>query len=254
VAGSGQTSDLVRLAGRVDTAVLVAALAGSDPWAARTALSLVVHVDDPAPFLPALVELASSRDRDVASRAARAAASLARDLPAGSTDSCVDEQCLLVELDEPMIAALRTALTTPGIGPDIRRQTLSILTTPAGRRYLEPLVPELMDLIEDPDPRVRTAAATLMTPPRDEQMLSAVLDAARDETDGSAGAALLLAACAAMGAEGAGRHEKAFVKAVGHVADLEPPEPALAPIAACLAGIGTPWAREQAARLPGGSK
>ena len=64
LAGTGQSSDLARLAGRVDTALLVDALRGEDPVLTRGVLSIVPHVPDPAVFLPVLVDLSTSPETD----------------------------------------------------------------------------------------------------------------------------------------------------------------------------------------------
>lgn len=253
VTSVGQSSDLVRLASRVDTAVLVSALEGDDPLMRRSALSLVPYVDRPAAFLPVLVELAASRDRDEASRAASAAARLASDLDTRSARGCADAQCDLVELGGPMSEALRTVLSTPGVGPDIRRHILALLTTDAGRPYVEHVKEEVIGLLDDPDPRVRAAAATLMTPPQDEDVLEALLDAAGRDEDATAAVTCLVAACAAMGLPEGQRHERTFGKRITRLLDdLQPAEEVTAPLSACMAGLSTPWANEQASRLGAG--
>jgi len=253
LSATGLTSDLARLAGRVDTALLVSALQGDDPALTRGVVSLVPHVEDPAMFLPVLVELSCSHDRDLASRAARAAVLVASAIDVRSAEGCADAQCDLVELGEPMHEALVKALTTPGIGPDIRRDMLTLLTSEAGRGYAGALDKELIDLLDDTDPRVRTAAATLMTPPAHEDQLEALLDAAGDEDDPAVASTCLMAACAAMGLEEGRKHERTFEKRLERLVEkLDPTAQALAPVASCLHGLGTPWAGEQASKLPAG--
>jgi hypothetical protein len=254
LARTGLTSDLARLAGRVDTEVLVGALQGRDASLKRGVLSLVPHVADPAVFLPVLVDLSASHDRDTASRAARAAVLVASAIDVRSGETCVDAQCDLVELDEPVHEALEKALATPGIGPDIRRDILTLLTTRTGRGYAAALEQEVIDLLGDADPRVRTAAATLMTPPADEDQLEALLDAAGEEDDPAVASTCLMAACAAMGLEEGRRHERTFEKRLERLVEgLEPTGQVVAPLASCLQGLGTPWAGEQAAKLPAGA-
>ena len=254
LAASGLSSDLVRLAGRVDTALLVATLQDGDPALARGVLSLMPHVKGPAVFLPVLVDLSASHDRDLASRAARAAVLVASNIDVRSGEGCADAQCDLVELGEPMHESLEKALSTPGIGPDIRRDMLALLATDAGRGYAGALEDELVDLLDDADPRVRTAAATLMTPPADEDQLEALLDAAGDDDDPAVASTCLVAACAAMGLEEGRKHERTFEKRLERlVEDLEPTPQALAPVASCLQGLGTPWAGEQASKLAAGA-
>ena len=253
LSSSGLSSDLVRLAGRVDTAVLVAALQGEDRVLTRGVLSIVPHVEGPAAFLPVLVDLSASRDRDLASRAARAAVAVASAIDVRSAEGCADAQCDLVEIGEPLTLALETVLTTPGIGPDIRRDMLALLATEAGRAYAGTLDEALEDLLADQDPRLRTAAATLMTPPADEDQLEALLDAAGDEDDPAVASTCLMAACAAMGLEEGRRHERAFEKRLERlVEELEPTPQVVAPLASCLLGLGSPWADGQASRLPRG--
>ncbi|MBW2262199.1 MAG: HEAT repeat domain-containing protein [Deltaproteobacteria bacterium] len=254
LATTGMSSDLVRLAGRVDTALLVAALQDGDPALARGVLSLMPHVKGPAVFLPVLVDLSASRDRDLASRAARAAVLVASKIDVRSGEGCVDAQCDLVELGEHMHEALEKVLATPGIGPDIRRDMLALLATDTGRGYAGALDAELVDLLGDADPRVRTAAATLMTPPADEDQLEALLDAAGDEDDPAVASTCLLAACAAMGLEEGRKHERTFEKSLARlVEELEPTARVLAPVASCLQGLGTPWAGEQVEKLTVGA-
>jgi len=251
LARTGLTSDLSRLAARVDTEVLVDALQGWDAALTRGVLSLAPHVADPAVFLPVLVDLSTSHDRDTASRAARAAVLVASAIDVRSGEACVDAQCELVELGEPMHDALEKALTTPGIGPDIRRDILTLLATGTGRSYAAALEEDVIDLLDDEDPRVRTAAATLMTPPADEDQLEALLDAAGREDDPAVASTCLMAACAAMGFEEGRRHARTFEKRLEHLAgELEPTGQVVAPLASCLHGLGTTWAGEQAAKLP----
>ncbi len=254
LSGTGLSSDLVRLAGRVDTRVLVDALQGGDPALTRGVLSLVPHVEGPAVFLPVLVDLSASRDRDLASRAARAAVLVASTIDVRSGTGCADAQCDLVEIGEPMHEALEKVLSTPGVGPDIRRDMLCLLATDAGRGYAAALDDELIDLLEDDDPRLRTAAATLMTPPADEGQLEALLDAAGSEEDPAVASTCLMAACAAMGLEEGRKYERTFEKRLERVVDRLGPTPqVLAPVAACLQGLGTPWAGEQVSKLPSGA-
>lgn len=251
---AGQSSDLVRLAGRVDTAVLVDALEDGDPDLARMALSVVAHVERPAAFLPVLVELSASRDRDLASRAARAAAHVASGLDARSARGCADEQCDLVEVSGPLAESLGRALETPGMGPDIRGELLTLLATDAGRTLMDEVVQEVVGLLGDPDPRVRVAAATLMTPPQDENVLEALLEAAGEDDEPVVVSTCLVAACAAMTLPEGREHERTFEKRLERFAGkLEPPAEAVAPVRSCLAGLGTPWASGLAAKLPGGS-
>ncbi len=254
LSSAGQSSDLVRLAGRVDTAVLVDALQGDDPSLTRGVLSLVPHVEGPAVFLPVLVDLSASRSRDLASRAARAALRVASTIDVRSGEGCADAQCDLVEIGEPMHEALAQVLSTPGVGPDIRSDVLSLLATDAGRSFVAELQDTLFDLLEDDDPRVRTAVATLMTPPADEDQLEALLDAAGGEEDPAVASTCLMAACAAMGLEEGRKHERTFEKRIDRLVEkLDPTEQVLAPLASCLQGLGTPWAGEQASKLPQGA-
>jgi len=253
LASAEHASDLTRIARNLDGTVVAQALDRAPDVDRRAAVSLVPHMRDPAPFLPSLIALTSARDRDLASRAARAALEVTRDLDVRSAEGCADGQCALVEYREPIVEALRTSLSTPGISPDVRRDVLGILTTETGRPWFPDVESAVVDLLEDPDPRVRLAAVGVMTPPQDATVLEALLDRAGDDDDARVVGACLLAACPAVVVPEGEKYRKPFEKKLGRlVKKLDPPEDAVAPLRACLVGSATPWSESQAARLPGG--
>lgn len=244
-------SDLDRLASRTNPDVLADALESRDQEAQRMALALASRMEDPAHLLPALVRMSLSRDRDLASRASHAARVAAGDLEIRPASTCVDQECALVELREPLAGALREALQTPGVGPDVRRDLLALMATPAGRPLLEKLREPVQDLLEDESPAVRVAAATLMTPPLDNDMLEVLLDAADDDDDPLVVGACLLAACAAMSVPEGREEKETFVKRVERFeSKLDPEAEQAGPLAVCLMGLGEPWAEKLASRLP----
>ena len=245
VLATSSAPDVERMAGRTDTRVLVDALGWEDARARRSAIALVPYTGDPAPFLPALIEIAASRDRDLASRAAWAAAESASRLDSRDSGPCTDGQCGLVEIRGPMLDAFGKVLGEDGVGPDILRSILSILAMEAGRGYVPDLRREIRDLLDHPDPRVRTSAASVMTPPLDQDMLEAILDASSGEEDPGVAAALLLSACAAVGQPDGQGAEADFRESVERLASELHPSPAqAAPLASCLSGLGKDWAAD----------
>jgi hypothetical protein len=243
-------SDLSRLARRLDEGVVESALERGSGSSLRAVLSLVARTDRPAVHLPSLVRLSGSRDRDIASRAAHAALSIARRTETRPPESCVDQQCDLVERREPMVTALREVLATEGLAPDVLSDLLSMLATESGRTYLPDVRGSVTDLLESPDASVRVAAATLMTPPLDEQMLDSLLDAAAGDDDARVVGACLVAACAAAALPDARDDRGAFEKRVRRFAGMEPGVEQAAPLVSCLRGIGEEWAEELASGLP----
>lgn len=250
----GDADEVVRLAGQAGAAGIAPLLASDDRGAIHAGLAAATHAPDPWDLLGELGELAAGWDRALAAPAARAAATIARQLD--------DELAITMELPDDLLATQQAAWAALSARADrwadVRVHALEVaallgVTRRATADGDAGLDAQLTAAMTDADPEVRRAACELVPQPVPEAMRAPLGAVVRDDPDDT----VVLAAAQALCADLAFDDRAPAVTTIGDAGLsrlgtlfrgplLDLPSGALVDAARCLAARGS---REDVASL-----